>query len=44
VILPLDVLHGGALNAKDRHPPAVDTPDLDIAQLAAADEPQGSQE
>jgi len=44
VVLALDVLHAGALNVEDRHSPAVDTPDLDIAQLAATDEPQGSQE
>jgi len=42
-ILPLDVLHAGTFDVEDRHPPAVDAPDLDVAQLAAADESQGSQ-
>lgn len=44
MVFALDVLHAGAFDAEDRHAPAVDAPDLDIAQLAAADEPQGSQE
>jgi hypothetical protein len=43
VILALDVLHARAFDVEDRHAPAVDALNLDIAQLAAADEPQGSQ-
>ena len=39
-----DVIHPGAVDVEDRHAPAVDAPDLDAAQLAATDEPEGSQE
>jgi hypothetical protein len=44
VILPLDILHAGAFNVEDGHPSAVEAPNLDVAQLATADETQGSQE
>ena len=44
VVVALDLFHAGAFDAEDRHPLPVDAPDLDLPELAAADEPQGSQE
>jgi len=44
VVLPLYVLDTGAFDAEDRHPPAVHAPDLDLTQLAPADEPESPQE
>jgi len=41
VVLPLDVLHARTLDAEDRHPLAVHTPDLHVPQLAAADQTEG---
>ena len=41
MVLPLRVLHARALDAEDRHPLAVHTPDLHVTQLAAADQPEG---
>jgi len=34
----------GPIDAEDRHPLAVQAPDTDLAQLAAAHEPEGPQE
>jgi len=44
VVLAFDVFHPGAFDPEDRHPLPVDAPDLDVAQLAAAHEPQRAQE
>jgi len=44
VVFLLDVLHPGTFDAEDHHPPAVHAPDLDVAQLATAHEPEGAQE
>ena len=44
MVLALGIRHPGTLDAEDRHALAVHAPDLDVAQLAAADEAEGSQE
>jgi hypothetical protein len=44
VVLALDVTHARTLDAEDRQALAVHASDLDVAQLAAADEPEGPQE
>lgn len=44
MVLPLDVLHARALDPEDRHPLSVHASDLDVAEFAAAHEPQRSQE
>ena len=44
MVLPLGTRHVGAFDAEDRHALAVHASDLDVAQLAAADEAEGSQE
>ena len=44
MVLALDLGHAGAVDHEDRHPLAVHAPDLDVAQLAAAHEPEGTQE
>jgi len=43
VVLALDVVHAGAFDPEGRQPLPVHTLDLDVAQHAAADEPEGSQ-
>jgi len=44
VVLAFDLTHPGAVDHEDRHPLAVHAPDLDVAQLATAHEPEGAQE
>jgi hypothetical protein len=44
VVLALEVLHTGALDAEDRHPAPVHAPHLDAGELAATREPEGSEE
>ena len=44
MVLPLELLHARAFDVEDRHPPAVHAADLDLAQLAAAQEAHGPQE
>jgi hypothetical protein len=44
VVLALDVRHLGALDLEDRHPAPVQATDLDAAQLATTQKPEGSQE
>jgi len=41
VVVPLGTRHAGTLDAEDRHALAVYAPDLDVTQLAAADEAEG---
>jgi len=43
VVLAFDVFHAGAFDPEDRHPLPVDAPDLDVAQFAAAHQPQRPQ-
>jgi hypothetical protein len=44
VVLALDILHAGALDVEDRHPPPVHAPHLDAGELAATREPEGPEE
>ena len=44
MVLVLDLPHARTVDHEDRHPFAVQAPDLDPAQLAAAHEPEGPQE
>ena len=44
MVLPLGLYHARALDAEDRHALAVHAPDLDVAQLTATHEPEGTQE
>jgi len=44
VVLALDVLHAGAFDLEDRHPPPVHAPHLDAGELAAAREPESPKE
>jgi len=44
VVLPLELGHPRALDAEDRHASAVHASDLDALKLAAAGEPEGSEE
>jgi hypothetical protein len=44
VVLPLELGHPRALDAEDRHAPAVHASDLDALKLPAASEPEGSEE
>jgi hypothetical protein len=44
VVLPLELLHPGALDAEDRHAPPVHAPDVDAPKLAATREPEGPKE
>jgi len=44
VVVALDFVHPGAFDVEDGHAPAVLAPDLDLDELAAADEPEGAQE
>jgi hypothetical protein len=44
VILPLEVLHAGAFDVEDRHPPPVHAPHLDAGELTATREPEGPEE
>jgi hypothetical protein len=43
-VLPFDIVDTGGLDAKERHRPAVDVPDHDLMQLAAAHEAEGPEE
>ena len=44
MVLALDLGHARAVDHEDRHAPAVLAPDLDVAQLAATHESEGTQE
>lgn len=44
MVLALDVRDAGAVDAKHGQPPAAHASDLDLAQLAATHEAQGTQE
>jgi hypothetical protein len=44
VVVALDLVHRGAFDVEDGHASAVDAPDLDLDEIAAADEPEGAQE
>lgn len=44
MVVALDVVHLGACDVENGHASAVHAPDLDLAQFAAAHEPEGAQE
>ena len=45
MVLALDLSHAGTVDHEDRHPLlAVQAPDTDVAQFAAAHEPEGPKE
>jgi len=44
VVVALNFVHRRALDVEDGHASAVLAPDLDLDELAAADEPEGAQE
>jgi hypothetical protein len=44
VVLPLDVVDAGSLDVEERHRPAMDVPDQDLTQTAAAHEAESTEE